>query len=285
MGATVEKEWFYLSLGHRRGPVTHADVCKMIEKQEVYIDSTQVWKHGMEQWVNLVDAKPFSGEIKKIRAAAAQVDARVRETSSSTGVDEDIVCRGSTRALFNVFFYVGWIVPLFLGVVVLAELQVHQLVAVSTVRSNVLLKSIPVLFFAIALWQMAATRMRHAGYSTKHALGVFVPIYNVWVLFICMFAPRNYMRKKKLGKAAFCYALLFLSLGAVIATGVIPGINLKTMSPIAVNESMTDFYKEKTNVTSRINQNAAKSTQSKINDESKQKAVEKKQPQRSFNRQ
>lgn len=285
MGATAEKEWFYLSLGHRRGPVSREDVCDMIAKQEVYIDSTQVWKHGMTQWVDLADAKPFAAPIKKIRAAAAQVDARVRETSSSTGVDEDLVCRGSTRALFNLFFYVGWVVPLFVGVVLLAELQVHQLVTVRTVRSSIWLQSIPVLLFAIALWQMAATRMRHAGYSPKHGLGVFVPIYNVWVLFICMFAPRNYMRKKKLGKPAFCYALFFIAVATSLTLGVIPGLNLKTLSPIAVNESLTNFYKEKASVVSRTNYNSAKAAQIKANSQGKQKAADKKQPQRSFDRQ
>ena len=59
MGKAVEKEWFYLTLGHRRGPVTFEEFCEKIATQEVYIDSTQVWKQGMKKIVYYIPMRLF----------------------------------------------------------------------------------------------------------------------------------------------------------------------------------------------------------------------------------
>lgn len=279
MGEVVKKEWFYLSLGRRRGPVTHEDFCDKIVKQEIYIDSTQVWAQGMEQWVNLTDSKPFEVVINKIKSVASQADDQLQDASDTNNVDEDIACRGASRALFNVYFYFGWLIPAMLGIVILTELQVQQYLTPLRANSGLFFQSFPLILLAITMWQMAATRMKHAGYSKGHGLGVFVPGYNLWVYSICLLAPRNYKRHKKLGAGAFLYILLF---GIGIAGSVlflVPKIGAKNLSPLVVTESMTDYYKGKTSFTSRLNTNASKAASSKARQEQikKQRKIEREQ--------
>ncbi|MFC4993081.1 DUF4339 domain-containing protein [Rubritalea tangerina] len=263
-----------MTLGHRRGPVTKDEFCDKIAKQEVFIDSTQVWKQGMTQWVNLAESKAFAADIKKIRSAASQADARVREETAVKDMDEDISCRGVSRALFNLFFYVGWLVPMMIGIVVLTELQVQQYLDPARYRTSVLLQLVPSILLMIAMWQMAASRMQHAGYSKAHGLGVFVPIYNLWVFLVCLFAPRNYSRRKKLGAAAFVY--LFLMLGGLAASAliVVPKVGATSLSPLALTEGLTDFYKEKTNYTGRYNTNVAEAASSEARQEQMKKQKE-----------
>lgn len=279
MGKVVEKEWFYLTLGHRRGPVTFEDFCEKITKQEVYIDSTQVWKKGMDQWVKLAEAKPFEDSVKKFRVVENQSDARVRDAEGAKGIDEDIVCRGASRALFNIYFYFGWLIPIALGIAILTELQVQQLLTPTRVSSSLFFQVLPLVILAIVTWQMAATRMQHAGYSKAHGLGVFVPIYNLWVYAICLFAPRNYGRCKKLGSGAIFYILLF---GIAIAGSVlflVPKMGLRNLSPLVLTENMTDFYKGKIGFNARYNAHAGEAASSKARQEQmkKQKEVEREQ--------
>ncbi|PQJ28852.1 DUF4339 domain-containing protein [Rubritalea profundi] len=279
MGAAVEKEWFYLSLGRRHGPVTHEDFCDKIAKQEVYIESTQVWKQGMQQWVNLTDAKPFEATIKKIKSVASQADGRVQNAAGTNDVDEEIACRGASRALFNLYFYFGWLIPMSLGIVILVELQVQQYLTPTRASSSLFFQSVPLILLAITTWKIAATRMQHAGYSKVHGLGVFVPIYNLWVYFICLLAPRNYKRHKKLGAGVLFYILLF---GIGIAGSVlflVPKIGAKNLSALVITESMTDYYKGKTSFTSRLNTNASEAASSKARQEQmkKQREIEREQ--------
>jgi len=274
MGAAVEKEWFYLTLGHRHGPVTHEDFCKKIAKQEVYIDSTQVWTQGMTQWVNLTDAKPFDCSINKIKSAASQANDRMRDGADTNNVDKDIDCQGASRALFNVYFYFGWIIPMILGIVILVELQVQQYLTPTRANSSLFFQSVPLILLAITTWRMAATRMKHAGYSRAHGLGVFVPIYNLWVCFICLFAPRNYKRHKKLGVGAALYILLFGIGLAGSVLFVVPKVGAKNLSPLVITESMTDYYKGKTGFTSRLNTNVSKTANSKTDKEQMKKKRE-----------
>lgn len=279
MGKVVEKEWFYLTLGHRHGPVTHEVFCDKIVKQEIYIDSTQVWAQGMEQWVNLTDSKPFEAVINKIKSVASQADDQLQDASDTNNVDEDIACRGASRALFNVYFYFGWLIPVMLGIAILTELQVQQYLTPSRANSGLFFQSFPLILLAITMWQMAATRMKHAGYSKGHGLGVFVPGYNLWVCSICLLAPRNYKRHKKLGAGVFLYLLLF---GIGIAGSVLflmPQIGAKNLSPLVITESMTDYYKGKTNFTSRFNTNANEAASSKARQEQikKQREIEREQ--------
>lgn len=267
MGKAVEKEWFYLSLGHRRGPVTSEEICHKIAKQEVYLDSTQVWKQGMKQWVNLAEAKPFDAEVKKIRAAAAQADARVISSIGTTGRDEDIKCSGVSRALFNLYFYFGWFIPVALAIAILTELQVYQILTPSRVSSSLFFKVLPLLALAVTTWQIAANRMQHAGYAKAHGLGVFVPVYNLWVYMICLFAPRNYGHRKKNGAGAIFYVLLFGVFTAGSGLFFWAKEGMKNLSPLSMTVNMTEFYKDKTGFTSRFNANASRDASSKARQE------------------
>ena len=145
MGTAVKKEWFYLTLGHRRGPVTFEEFCEKIVKQEVYIDSTQVWKKGMKQWVDLAEAKPFSATIKKIKSVASQSESQVREVATTNGGDDDLACCGSSRALFNVYFYIGWVVPVTLAIAILTELQVQQILSPVRASTSLFIQVLPML--------------------------------------------------------------------------------------------------------------------------------------------
>jgi len=255
MGAAAEKEWFYLSMGHRRGPVTKDEVCDLIAKRDIYIDSTKVWKHGMEEWVQLAEAKDFDSYIKKVKAVAAKADVRVREASAQPELDEDTVCRGASRGLFNMFFYVGWLLPLLIGVAVLSELQVLQVISRKFLTDYEWVRFFPLLCVSLALWAVTSSRMKHAGYSKKFGWTIFVPVLNLWTLFICLCTPRNFGRKKKIGKAAFAFLVFFLSATAVLALKLVPGLALKDLTPLVVNDKVTTFYENKTNMTNRLNQN------------------------------
>ena len=264
MGTAVKKEWFYLTLGHRRGPVTFEDFCEKIVKQEVYIDSTQVWKKGMKQWINLAEAKPFAATIKKVKSVASQSEAQVRELAATKDGDEDLACRGSSRALFNVYFYIGWVIPVTLAIAILTELQVQQILSPLRASTSLFIQILPLMVLAIATWQMAGSRMQHAGYSKWHALGVFVPLYNLWVYMICLLAPRNYRLRKNLGAGGIFYILLF---GAVTASSVVylvPQIGLKNLSPLVMTEQMMQLYKEKTGFSSRFNSHQDEAAGSKV---------------------
>lgn len=267
MGRVVEKEWFYLTLGHRRGPVTHEEFCKKIAKKEIYIESTQVWKQGMKQWVNLTDAKPFDVAIRKVNSVAVHTDARVRDVAGLNDNGQDIVYLGASRALFNMYFYFGWLIPVLLGIVIVTELQVQQLVTPTRVRSSLFFQSVPLILLVLTTWQMAAKRMQHAGYSKARGLGVFVPIYNLWVLFACLLLPSGYGAFKKLGAGVIFYILLF---GIIITGSVLllaPKMRVNHFSPLAMTESLSNYYKEKTGFSSRYKANASQASSSKARQE------------------
>lgn len=278
MGAEKEKEWFYMSLGHRRGPVTEDEVCRMIAKQEVYIDSTQVWKNGMTQWVSLADAKDFAPAIKKIKREVAAMDARVRESAATKGIDEDVVCRGIARGVFNFYFYIGWLAPLLVGVIFLTELQVFQLVEPISLKKHWWLMHFPVLLMLLATCKMCGFRMQHAGYSKAAGWGLLIPVYNLWTLFVCLFAPRNFKRRKKIGPSILVYVFLLLGVAAAMSPAVLPKLTLSNANPLAVNEDLQRFYKNTTNFESRYDKRA--STHDKKGEERKKRKEQEDQKQK-----
>ncbi|MFC5051323.1 DUF4339 domain-containing protein [Rubritalea spongiae] len=252
MASREEKEWFYMALGHRRGPVTRDTLCEMLLNEELYIESTQVWREGMKEWEELADCKAFASTLKKVREAARQTEANVRHAASSDSKEEDLICRGASRALYNCFFYIGWTVPILIGVVILTELQVYQIIDVSTVVRNKLQYIVPLTLLLLALCQMSVSRMRHAGYPAWLGVTVFVPIWNFFIFFVCLFTPQNFKRKKRLGKAALAYFLLFLAMLALPFSGLFTGLNPQSVNLFSVTQGMIDAYKYQTSFSTRL---------------------------------
>ena len=266
MSKEGDKKWFYMALGHRRGPVAFEDLREKIVKKEVVIESTQVWKQGMKQWINLADAKPFATTIKKITSVSTQADS-INKAAATNDVDEDLICRGASRLLFNLYFYIGWLIPIVLAVVVLTELQVQQILSPVQVSSGLFFKWLPFILLAIATWQMAASRMRHAGYSRAQGLGVFLPLYNLWVFMVCLLTPRNYKRKKKLGAVVIIYLLMFGGVVAGCILVLVPKVGAQNLSPFVMTEKMTEYYKGKTSYSSRYNDNVSEAARAKARKE------------------
>lgn len=270
MAGTENKVWFYMQLGHRRGPVTKEQLTEMLTNEEIFIESTQVWCEGMDDWEKLDECKAFNSVVKKVREAAEKVDANVRHAITSEGVDEDLIARGASRALFNVFFYIGWMIPVLIGVAVLTELQVYRFIEPEVVNKNNLQIIIPLGLAVIALWQLATSRMRHAGYSGVMGLTVFVPVWNFFTFFICLFAPQNFKRKKKFGKGGLAYGLLFLIALVVPLIGLVPGLSVQSLNPVLAADKISDTYKLQTSYSARLK----KSEQESSEREAKQKAME-----------
>jgi hypothetical protein len=255
MAGTEDTVWFYMQHGHRRGPVTHEKLSEMLFDEQIFLESTQVWKEGMEDWEKIDDCKAFKSTVKKLREKVQKEEAKVRHAITSEGVSEDLIARGASRALFNIFFYLGWMLPVLLGVIILAELQVQQWLSPKTVSENSLQYVIPLLLAALALWQMAVSRMCHAGYSGWHGLGVFVPVWNLYPLFICLLAPQNFKKKKVLGKGAVFYGLLFVAAIALPISGVLPNLTAESLNPIAVTDGINNAYKLETSFNARMKKN------------------------------
>lgn len=263
MGSTTSKEWFYLYLGNRRGPVSMDDICRKVASHDIYIDSTKVWKEGMADWVRLSDAKAFAPYIKEIRAIATKAEARVQQAMSAEGIDEGVLCIGVSRVLFNVFFYIGWLVPLALSIALLTELQVFQLIKPETVHRSQWIPLIPLAISVIALWLMAAKRMQHAGYRSSLGLTVLVPVVNFWTLFVCLCAPLNYRRKKILGRGAVVYFLTLCLAAASLVGGALLSPKMVQYSPLAVSRQITEMYENKTHFQKRFKQKIKRAAEEK----------------------
>ncbi|MGJ8671920.1 GYF domain-containing protein [Rubritalea sp.] len=270
MAGTEDKEWFYMSLGHRRGPVTRENLSKMLLSEELFVESTQVWRDGMKEWEGLADCKAFASTLKKVRETAQKTEANVRHTRSSEAGDEDLTCRGASRALFNLFFYIGWVIPILIGVIILTELQVHQLLDPKTVIHNDLQYIIPIGLLLLVSCQIAVSRMRHAGYPAWLGATIFIPVWNLFVLFICLLAPRNFRIQKKLGKAAIGYLVLLLVMFALPFSGLLTGVTPQSANIFSLTDGISDSYKYQTSYSARINKNQSKSADA----EARRKAME-----------
>ena len=278
MGVSTKHEWFYLSLGVRRGPVSKSELQTLIANQEVYIESAKVWREGMDEWVDLIHAKDFSSYIKKLKAEARKADVRVRQESQSDEVDEAILCRGATRGFFNVYFYIGWLVPMLLCVLIITELQVFQFLPVKVVNAHAWIGMIPLVASATGLWQLAASRMKNAGYSRTHGLTIFVPILNIWTFLVCLCAPKNFGRKKKVDNVAVMSFLVLFFVTGVLLLGLVPNVKVKDLSPFAVTEGVFEMYEEKTQSRDRYKNKVQQSAnvESRREQMKQQKAAEEK---------
>lgn len=284
MGLSTKHDWFYLSLGRRCGPVSKSELQALIENKEIYIESTKVWREGMEEWVELLHAKDFASYVKKLKAEARKADARVRQEAQTDELDEAILCRGATRGLFNVFFYVGWLLPMLVVVAIITELQVFQFLPVKVVNAHAWIGVLPLVASSIALWQVSASRMKHAGYSRMHGLTIFVPIWNIWTLLVCLCAPRNFGRKKKVDNVAVISFLVLFFFAAVFLLGLVPGVKARDLSPFAVTEKVFELYEEQTQSRARYNEKVqhSASIESRREQMKQQKAAEEKARQKAM---
>ena len=271
MAGSEEKVWFYMLLGHRRGPVSYAEMSRMLVDEEIFMESTQVWREGMEEWQDLVDCKEFKPAIKKVREAAEKVEAKVRHAASTEGVSEDLISRGASRALFNVFFYIGWCVPVLLGIVIVTELQVLQLIDPVTVYKNNIQLIVPLVLLVVALWRVVVNRMKNAGYDAWLGHLIFIPVANLYTLFICLFAPQNYQRTKEFDKAVWGYGALFLLMVGLPFTGLVPNVTPQSLNPVSLTEGLDDTYKFHTSYRARLK----KSQDKAFSAEERRKAMEK----------
>ena len=255
MAGTTDKDWFYLSHGHRKGPVSRDEIKELLLEKELFIESTQVWSEGMDDWVGIAESKHFSATVKQVLEAEAKAEEEVRHAATIKKDGDDETCRGASRGLFNMFFYVGWIFPLMIGVVLLSELQVHQFFTKEYVDNTWWCQVLPIFLVGLYLWQLAVSRMKHAGFKGWQGITLFIPIWNIWTLFVCLLTPQNFKRKKKLDLPALGYFVLFLVMVGIPFSGIIPSINRESMQPFAVKDSVTAFYNYHTNFKTRMRHN------------------------------
>lgn len=252
MAAPTKREWYYLAQDQRHGPLSLEEISKKVMAREVFPEDSHVWRQGMKDWEVLDTCKAFATVIKTLREREAAVDARAREAGSATSWDAGSDAVGISRGVFHFYVYVGWLIPMLLCVILLTELQVHGGAAVFKQIKPNFFSLIPLAVATLLMLKVAGERLNNAGYSKKMGLGLLVPIYNLWVLFLCLFAPAHYKQSKKFGAGAFG-SFVFVGLYAAgIFLLVVPMLGAEKILPHNVGLGLETFYKGKSNFKGRV---------------------------------
>ncbi|SHK02758.1 protein of unknown function [Rubritalea squalenifaciens DSM 18772] len=256
-----KKQWFYLNLGQRRGPVSKEKLCELIERKEIYYSDVQVWKEGMKEWLPVSKVRSFAGSIKKVSTpSSSTVD--TREAKERELREQDSHLGGLGRFGYNLYFYIGWPIVYMLGFIACKELQLYGVLDSS---DPVQLAWVPYIiwgFVGLVTLIATASRMRNAGYAGSWCMGLLVPLLNLWILLISLCGPTNYRRRKRLGMGGLVFFMIFVgvTLGATFVNMGGYHINVDGMK-----RSVFARYSKLTNIESR--QSSALNERAKDNHE------------------
>lgn len=276
MTKAENKDWFYLKFGQRRGPVTADVLCRLIKDRKLHSEETKVWKEGMDDWAKLTAIKPFSTVVEKLNPESVQSQSSlVGAEAVSKAADSDMACRGVTRGLFSVLVYLGWVILILAAVAFLVELEVRRIVGVEMVGQ--LLVWGPLVFSALMMLWLTCSRMRNAGYPKRYGWGLFIPVVNLWVLFVCLAGRRNYRVKKLIGAIGWLNVLVFCG---VVVGGVLspwPDYHISVLHPAELTKVIEAKYRTKTKASQRLlaNQSKADAILQKRESEKQKKEAEK----------
>ena len=212
-----KKQWFYLNLGQRRGPVSKEKLCELIERKEIYYSDVQVWKEGMKEWLPVSKVRSFAGSIKKVSTpSSSTVD--TSEAKERQFKEQDSHLGGLNRFGYNLYFYIGWPIVYLFGLIAAKEMQIYDVINPNEPHQAQWLPFIPWILVAIVSLTATAARVRNAGYAGAWCLGLIVPILNLWVLLVSLCGPTNHRRRRRLGMGGLvCFLVcVVITLGSII---------------------------------------------------------------------
>lgn len=268
-----KKQWFYLNLGQRRGPVSKEKLCDLIERKEIYYTDVQVWKEGMKEWLPVAQVRSFSPSIKKVEAAPVVHKGDSLEAKEMEYKEQDSYIGGLSRLGYNIYSYLGWAVIYLIGVILAKELVIYGVFDAANPEQMEWKSYVPWVLVGIVTLTLTASRMRNAGYAGTWSLGLLVPVLNLWVLLVSLCGPKNYRRRKRLGMAGmgyffFCVCVtlgtLFLNMGG-------HHINTKGMEEAAVS-----IYSKVTKMEARQNRQITDRAEDKMEEAEQKREYEKK---------
>lgn len=211
-----KKQWFYLNLGQRRGPVCKEKLCELIERKEIYYSDVQVWKEGMKEWLPITQVRSFAPSIKKVESTG-QVHVDTRDAKEIEYKEQDSYIGGLGRIAYNIYFYIGWTLVFFVGLILAKELQIYGVLETTNPQHMEWSSYVPWVVVGIVTLTLTASRLRNAGYAGTWCLGLLVPVLNFWVLLVSLCGPKNYRRRKRLGMGGLaCFGFFIIASVGII---------------------------------------------------------------------
>lgn len=228
MSYTINDAWFYSTNGQQHGPVTRAELEKIIVEEKLHPRYTQCWTKGMDHW------KP-AGEIEglcKIDAPPPQLPNTTRQEPPrqlAKRSESELECelRNANWPGFSrrYFIFGTWLLPLLIGAAMAAlawYLSDGQDPAELTVLPWLLAITVTlVVVVVIAIW---LGRLSNLGMSRWWFLGSFVPLLNIWVGFRALCCPAGYEYHRKMDGLGVFLAILYWGFIALWVLSVVVSI-------------------------------------------------------------
>ncbi|WP_018970735.1 DUF4339 domain-containing protein [Rubritalea marina] len=251
MAAPTKREWYYLAQEQRHGPLAIEEISKKVMAREIFPEDCHVWRQGMKDWEIMEQSKAFLPVVKQLHEREAATDARAREAAASTNWDNTMDAEGVTRGVFHFYMYVGWLLPMVLTVALLTELQVYGGKEVNKWMKPQVFSIIPFIITLLLFLKVSGQRLLNAGYSKKKSLTLLIPVYNIWPMILCYFAPSHFVTRKKFDFGAFWMLVILGLYSAGVAMFLVPRVGVEAISPLGVGPAVEKIYKEKTNYLGR----------------------------------
>ncbi len=216
--------WFYSSESEKFGPVTFSDLQERAKEGKLNPRLDLVWKHGMDDW-------QAAGEIEGLfeRKAAEKKEElapptdhykppqqeSIEERMSREGNWPGVRRRGFLAAL--IIFPIVWSLGFEFAAPMLDVQFGPHIMSYLRIAAQLL----PLLVLVI----VGVKRFVNLGMSGMWAIGLLVPLLNIWVGFRCFACPAGYGYHKKLDGIGIFLAIIYwlfvliciLSVAAVVA--------------------------------------------------------------------
>ncbi len=210
MGA--DQRWFFTSEGTRCGPVTFADLRTMAASRVLDPRRDLVWKNGMEDWKQ---AGLLDGLFERCSVPAEPTDRRrVRPAMPVAALPTQL---NAALASKHMFWPGTGRLGLWLGLLLFPVLWSGILrwcgpILVSQFGNTLVDKVIPwlALLPVPVLVFLVLTRLVNLGMSRWWALGLGVPIINLWLAFRCLCCSPGHAHHRKLDRTGLVIALATL---------------------------------------------------------------------------
>jgi len=227
----AKKKWYYIKMGHQRGPVSVNEMIDLIESDGIHLQEAKVWKNGMKEWLPIEKVRCFRKAVKRL-SPKMDFSADELEICEEKAKEFDQHVRGVGRVLFNLYFYVGLILVYFVAVIALKELEVYNLLKAKTVSESPWVQYVPY---------------------------VVLGLVSLWV--VSLRTPKNYRIRKNLGLSGVLMLCLFI--GVVTGSWVLSKEG-EILEPKALNKEVIEKYSSLTDLPGRIEKVRQRRIESKL---------------------